>query len=63
MTFQGRRGKAKVLPFRPRPGQHTVADLQDLRAELRCVEKAIRILEGLAVKSGVKARDQRQISV
>src|SRR5881396_1815943 len=51
MTLQIKTGGARVLPFPQRPSKHTVADLRDLRAQLRCIEKAIRILEGLAAKS------------
>jgi len=63
MILQNKRGKARVLPFPQRPGKHTIADLKELRAQLRCVTKAIQILQGLAPKSGPKPRDQRQISV
>jgi len=63
MTLQNKRGGARVLPFPQRPGKHTIADLKELRAQLRCVEKALRILEGLAAKSGPKPGDRRRISI
>jgi hypothetical protein len=63
MTLQNKRGGATVLPFPQRPGKHTIDDLKELRAQLRCVERAIQILEGLAEKTGAKPRERRQISV
>jgi hypothetical protein len=51
MTNQNRRGKATVLPFRQSPGKHTIEDVKELRAQLRCVERVIQILEGLAAKT------------
>jgi len=63
MTIRNRRGKATVLPFPSRPVKYSTADVQDLRTELRCIERAIRILESLAAKSGPKARDRRRASV
>lgn len=56
MTIQNRCRKATVLPFPPRPGENNIDRLNELRAELRCIEKAIRILEGLAAKTESKAQ-------
>jgi len=62
MTLQNKRGGANVLSFPQSPGKHTIADLKELRAQLRCIEKAIRILQGLAARTGDKPRYRRQIS-
>src|SRR5690348_16688766 len=54
MINQNRRRKATVLVFPSRPVKNRVADLKELRAELRCIEKAIRILGRLAAKTESK---------
>ena len=59
MINQNRRRKATVLLFPSRPVKNRVAHLKELRAELRCIEKAIRILGGLAAKT--ESKPQRRI--
>ena len=59
MTLQKIRGKAKVLLFPSRPAKNRNADLKELRADLRCIEKAIRILEQVAAKT--ESKPQRRI--
>lgn len=61
--------KGIVIPFRPSPDRTTkpVAEnsrqvLKELRADLRCIKKAIRILEGVARQADIKPR-KRQIGV
>ena len=63
MINQNRRRKATVLVFPSRPVKNRVAHLKELRAELRCIEKAIRILGGLAAKTGSKPQRRVKFGV
>jgi len=63
MINLNRRRKATVLLFPSRPVKNRTADLKELRAELRCIEKAIRILEGLAAKTGSKPQRRVKFGV
>jgi hypothetical protein len=63
MTLQKRRGKAKVLLFPPRLVKNRVAHLKELRADLRCIERAIRILEQVAAKTGSKPQRRVKFGV
>lgn len=76
MRMPNGRGQVVVIPTRPslekpskRPSVRVPAGgnqrqvLDELHSDLRCIETAIRILEGLAAKEEAKLRQQRQISV
>jgi hypothetical protein len=76
MHIQNGRGPAVVILFRPRlkkspnprnfavsASRNEIQVLKGLRSELRCIKKAIRILEGLAAQTETKPRTKRQISV
>jgi len=52
-----------VLVFPSRPVKNRVAHLKELRAELRCIEEAIRILGGLAAKTGSKPQRRVKFGV
>jgi hypothetical protein len=73
-TIQKGLGRGIVIPFRARPevasslehaGLPAAGDarqrLKELKVELRCIQKEIRILEGLDAHS--RSRKRRQISV
>jgi hypothetical protein len=59
MINLNRRRKATVLLFPSRPVKNRVAHLKELRADLRCIERAIRILERVAAKT--ESKPQRRI--
>ena len=76
MRMPDGRGQVVVMPIRPsleKPPKRSNARvpaggnprqvLDELHSDLRCIETAIRILEGLAAKEEAKLRQQRKISV